>query len=293
VIRLDPKTLTVVLKVGVFAFLAIVGLWLFSNVLLVFGYLVASTLGGFAAAAAANALAMRIWEHGNLMGVGFPWNSASMRNLLLGLAGGIGSALIVLLGPVVEGAAQLARAPGQGDWRNAVFVLSLLVFGAIGEEMLFHGYAFQILMGALGPFATILPISVLFALAHGENLNVTPLALVNTGLWGVVFGFAFWRSGDLWLPIGLHLGWNWMLPLFGVNLSGFTISVTGYTMRWRPGQEWLGGGAYGPEASPLTTAVLVVLFLWLMWKAPVRQQTPFLLRDRWDEIGGPGEPVKE
>jgi membrane protease YdiL (CAAX protease family) len=291
--KLNPKALNVTLKVGVFVFLAIAGLFLFGNILSVFGYVVASTLSGFAAAAAANALAMRIWENGNLMGIGFPWNSAAIRNLLLGLAGGIGSALLVLLGPVAEGVAELQRTPGQGDWTSALFVLTLLVFGAIGEEMLFHGYAFQVLMGALGPFATILPVSVIFAAMHSGNMNVTTLALVNTALWGIVFGFAFWRSGDLWLPIGLHLGWNWMLPLFGTNLSGFTMNVTGYVMHWRPGQQWLSGGAYGPEASPLTSAVLVVLFLWLVWKAPVRRQTPFLLRDRWDEIGEPEEPVKE
>jgi uncharacterized protein len=292
-VKLNPRALTVTLKVGVFAFLSIAGLFVFDNLLFVFGPLVASTLGGFAAAAVANALAMRIWEQGNLVGIGLGWNSASVRNLLLGLAGGIGSALIVLVGPALEGAAEFVKAPEQGSWPSAVFVLTLLVVGAIGEEMIFRGYAFQVLIGVLGPFATILPVSVLFALMHSSNLNITPLALVNTGLWGILFGFAFWRSGDLWLPIGLHIGWNWMLPLFGANLSGFTMYVTGYVMRWRPGQEWLGGGAYGPEASPLTSAVLVVLFVWLMWKAPVRRQTPYLLRDRWDEIGGPQEPVEE
>jgi uncharacterized protein len=290
---LSPRALSVILKLGVFVFLAIAGLWVFGNLLLIFGYLVAGTVGGFAAAAVANALAMRIWEHRSLIDVGFQWNSASVRNLLIGLGGGIGSALIVLLAPAAEGAATFEKAPSQGDWTAALFLLALLVFGAIGEEMLFHGYAFQVLMAALGPFATILPVSVVFALMHGRNQNITTLALVNTGLWGVLFGFAFWRSGDLWLPIGLHLGWNWTLPLFGANLSGFTMNVTGHVMRWRPGQEWLGGGAYGPEASPLTSAVLVVLFLWLMWKAPVRRQTPYLLREQWDEIGGPEEPVKE
>ncbi|MGE5644732.1 MAG: lysostaphin resistance A-like protein [Acidobacteriota bacterium] len=291
-IKLNPKALTVILRVAVFAFLAIAGLFIFSNILRVFGYLVAGTLGGFAAAAVANALAMRIWEHGNLIGIGLAWNSASVRNLLLGLAGGIGSALIVVLGPVVEGAARIERVHGEGSWGGAILLLSLLIFGAIGEEMLFHGYAFQILMGALGPFATILPVSIVFALLHGGNLNVTTLALANTALWGVVFGVAFWRSGDLWLPIGLHLGWNWVLPLLGVNLSGFTMNVTGCVMRWRPGLEWLGGGAYGPEASPLTSVVVAGLLLWLMLKAPVRRQTPYLLRDWWEEIG-PGEPVKE
>jgi len=153
--------------------------------------------------------------------------------------------------------------------------------------MLFHGYGFQVLMGALGPVATILPVSLVFAWAHAGNLNVTTLALGNTALWGLVFGFAFWRSGDLWLPIGLHLGWNWTLPLCGANLSGFTMNVTGYAVRWRPGYERWSGGAYGPEGGLVNTGVLVVLFLWLILKAPVKRQTPFLLRDRWDDIGWP------
>ncbi len=292
-IKLSPQALTVVLKVGVFTFLAMAGLWIFGNILAaLFGYIAAATLSGFAAAATANALAMRIWERGHLIGIGFMWNSAGVRNLLLGLAGGMASALLVILAPAVEGAAHFEKTTA-GDWSSGVFLLTLLVFGAIGEEMLFHGYAFQVLMGALGPFATILPVAVLFGLMHSWNLNVTTLALVNTAAWGFVFGFAFWRSGDLWLPIGLHLGWNWILPLFGANLSGFTMSVTGYAMRWRPGYEWLSGGAYGPEASPLTSAALVVLFVWLMWKAPVRRQTPYLLREQWDEIGGPEDPAKE
>ena len=37
------------------------------------------------------------------------------------------------------------------------------------------------------------------------------------------------------MAIGIHLGWNWMLPLFGVNLSGFTMGLTGMTMRWNVG----------------------------------------------------------
>ena len=81
--------------------------------------------------------------------------------------------------------------------------------------MLFRGYAFQYLIGKMGPFATILPFGVLFGIVHGNNPNLTWLGLLNTAAWGVLLGFAFLRSGDLWLPIGLHFGWNWALPLFG------------------------------------------------------------------------------
>jgi hypothetical protein len=289
------RHLLVLLKVAVFVFLGLAGEWIFGAFFwMLFDprlFLVAA-LSVFAAAAVANALALRIWESGNLLDIGFAWNSAAVRNLLLGLAAGVASALVTIFGPVLEGAAVVVRS-GSFEIASVVFMMIVLVFGAIGEEMLFHGYGFQVLMGALGPMASILPVSVVFAWAHSSNLNVSALALINTGLWGLVFGFAFWRSGDLWLPIGLHLGWNWALPLSGVNLSGFTMNVTGFAVRWRPGYERWSGGAYGPEASVVNTGVLVALFLWLILKAPVRRQVPVLLRDRWDEIGWPQVPSAE
>ena len=91
-----------------------------------------------------------------------------------------------------------------------------------------------------------------------------------TAGFGVLFGYAWMRSRDLWLPIGLHFGWNFTLPLFGVNISGLRIRVTGYELSWTAGELW-SGGTYGPEASVLTLGVLVLLFVYL-WKAPIRRQ---------------------
>lgn len=281
--RLPDKALRTILKVGVFAILAFVGLYVFGWAFIPFGYLVASAMSVFAAAATANALGMRIYEQASLVDVGLGWSPASARNVLVGLASGIGAAVAILLGPLLAGAAELVKAPdGQAQASAILMLLVILVFGGIGEELLFHGYGFQVLLGALGPFATILPVSVLFAIAHSGNLNVSALGLINTGLWGVVLGYAFWRSGDLWLPIGLHVGWNWMLPLFGTNLSGFTMNVTGYVMRWKVGPLW-SGGDYGPEGGLMTSVVVVLLFIWLATKAPVRRQRPFLLREQWED----------
>jgi hypothetical protein len=272
----------VALRVGFFAFLAVAGMLLFGQALLWIGgsawYLLASVFSVFGAAVMANALAVRTYEHGRLTDVGFAWNAAARCNLGLGLGGGIGGAVLVLGVPLVAGAAELSRTPSGGA--SVLFVFVLLLFGAAGEEMLFHGYGFQVLLAVLGPWATILPTSVLFAWAHSSNLSASPLALANTAAWGALLGWAFWRSGDLWLPIGLHVGWNWMLPLAGANLSGFTINVTGYAIRWKLPPLW-SGGAYGPEGGLLTSAVLVVLFFCL-WKAPVRRQRPLLLAARWE-----------
>lgn len=269
----------VALRVGVFIFLSLAGLMLLTSMLMpVAGYLYASVFSLFISAAIANGIALRIYERGRLADIGLGWTRASRRNLALGIAGGAGAALVVLAGPLVVGAARFEPVPNSHFlWRSLLFVSIGLLFGAVGEEMLFRGYAFQVLVGSLGPFATVLPVGIVFGLAHSSNQNASALAILNTVLWGILLGYSFLRSHDLWLPIGLHVGWNWMLPLFGVNLSGFTMGVTGYALRWNIGPLW-SGGDYGPEAGLLTCGVIVILFFYLR-KAPIVRQTAPLLRE--------------
>jgi membrane protease YdiL (CAAX protease family) len=275
------KNLGVLLRVGVFVLIAVLGNYFIFPIIIAFlgvPLLVVATLGTFAAAAVANAIVLRIYERGQLADIGLEWTPASRRNLAVGILGGIGAALVVLAGPILFRAADLEPVSNQPfRWPSALFVSIVLLFGAVGEEMLFRGYAFQVLVRAIGPFATILPMSVLFGLAHSDNLNFSGLALLNTILWGIVFGYAFLLSGDLWLPIGLHFGWNVTLPWFGANLSGFTMGVTGYSMHWKIGGLW-SGGAYGPEGGMLTTVVAVAVFFYLQ-RAPVLRQEAFLLRE--------------
>lgn len=279
----ENKAVGVTLRVSAYVLLVFGGMFAFSSILSLFGsYLIASAAGVFLAGGAANAIVMRIFERAHLTNVGLGWSSASVRNLLFGLVGGAGAAAVILLVPLMTGLAWFERMPGmEFHWYNFLFVSVVLLFGAVGEEMMFRGYAFQVLVGVLGPAATILPFGVIFGLAHAMNLNVSVLALINTALWGILLCIAFLRSGDLWLPIGLHFGWNWVLPLFGVNLSGFTMAVTGYSMHWRIGSLW-SGGDYGPEGGIFTTVVVILLVL-LIWKGPVIHQPAFLLQPRPEE----------
>ena len=271
------------LRVGVFVFIAFVGMLLLPPLMLpIGGYLVAAALGTFAAAAIANAIAVRIYERGRLVDVGLGWSHASRRNLVIGIVGGIGAAVVVVLIPILLRKAEFTRAPGVSTyWPTLLFVTAVLLFGAIGEELLFRGYAFQVLVREIGTFATILPLALLFAVAHLANPDTNLLGTVNTFLWGVLLGYAFVRSGDLWLPIGLHFGWNWALPFLGANLSGFKMAITGYALHWTAPPVWSGAG-YGPEGSFLTTLVVPALFVFLL-RAPIQQQEAFLLRSQTEE----------
>ncbi len=267
------------LRVGVFALIAILGYYIFPWAMIFVGSpFVIAALSTFAAAGVANAIVLRIYERGQLADIGLGWTAASRRNLALGILGGCGAGVVVLVGPIVFLAADLEPATDSHfHWPSLLLVSIVLLFGSVGEEMLFRGYGFQVLVKAIGPFATILPMGVLFGLAHTQNLHFTWLALLNTVLWGIVLGYAFVLSGDLWLPVGLHFGWNWVLPLLGANLSGFTMGVTGYVLHWKIGEPW-SGGEYGPEGGWLTTVVVVALFFYLH-KAPIQHQDAFLLRE--------------
>lgn len=219
-----------------------------------------SVLFTFAAGALANAISVRLFEHAQFKDFGMEWNAAAGRDLLLGLGYGAAAAASVVAGMLLFNWARFEPAPADPA-PVAAGLSALLLFGAAGEEMMYHGYAFQVLLRYLGAFAAILPVAILFALMHLGNPSSNVLALVNTAIWGVVLGYARYRSGMLWLPIGIHFGWNVALPLTGANLSGITMRIIGYELHQQAG-SWLSGGAYGPEGSVLATAAAAVLF----WK---------------------------
>ncbi|MFL6451556.1 MAG: CPBP family intramembrane glutamic endopeptidase [Bryobacteraceae bacterium] len=263
---------SVVIRVAFFVALVIVSRFAVTVPLLaIFGALVAASVGLYLAGILANLSTMRVFDRRPLADIGLQVNVASGRNLALGILLGGGAAALMLWAPLLAGTGHLvAKSDTATNIPSLIFYLAALLFAAMGEELIFRGYAFQLLIEKMGPFATILPVSVLFGFAHGMNPNASRLGIANTVLWGILLGYAFLRTHDLWLPIGLHFGWNAVLPLFGVNLSGHTIDVTRYTYRWDLMPVWSGGN-YGPEGGLLATIFVVSLFFALM-KAPVVQQ---------------------
>jgi uncharacterized protein len=238
----------------------------------IFGVLVAGTIGLGATGLLANLLTMKIFDRRPFTDIGLQTGRPSALNFVTGVLFGGGAAALMLLAPLLAGTGHLVlREHSSFAWPSLLFFLAALWFAAAGEEMIFRGYAFQLLIEKMGPYATVLPVGVIFGLTHMSNPYSSPLAVFNTVLWGILLGYAFLRSHDLWLPLGLHFGWNAILPLFGVNLSGLTIEVSRYSYRWDLLPLW-SGGDYGPEGGLLTTIFVVGLFFALA-KAPVRAQT--------------------
>ena len=268
----------IVLRVTFFIATAFIGLQLFAPLLgAVFGAVVAGTVGLLCTGLLANLLTIRIFDRHPLSDIGLGAGHGTGRNFLLGVIFGGGAAALMLSAPLLAGTGHLiTRENSTFAWPSLLFYLAALLFASAGEEMMFHGYAFQLLVEKIGPYATVLPVAVIFGLAHSANPNSTKLGVFNTILWGILLGYAFLRSHDLWLPIGLHYGWNAVLPLFGVNLSGITIEVTRYFYRWDLTPVW-SGGDYGPEGGLLTTIFAVALFFALA-RAPIVPQRTGIAR---------------
>ncbi|MDP9269274.1 MAG: CPBP family intramembrane metalloprotease [Acidobacteriota bacterium] len=141
-------------------------------------------------------------------------------------------------------------------------VCGLLLVAAMKEEVVFRGYPFQRLVEAggprWGPVLGITVLSVLFGLVHWGNPSRTIFSTANTVLIGVVLAVAYLRTRALWLPIGIHFGWNFMLgAVFGLPVSGlnaFAVFVHGRAI----GPLWLTGGDYGIEASAVATVVVLL-----------------------------------
>jgi membrane protease YdiL (CAAX protease family) len=151
-------------------------------------------------------------------------------------------------------------------------VLFVLVVGAIGEELIFRGYPFQHLEQGIGAVGAIAVFSVLFGAVHLSNPGASRWGLVNTVLIGILLSIAYLRTRALWLPWGIHFGWNTALGfLCGLPVSGlrmFNVLVRTSAS----GPAWMTGGSYGIEASaPGTVAVLIGLVL--VWKLPVTKSS--------------------
>jgi len=137
--------------------------------------------------------------------------------------------------------------------------LMLLIFTLIGwqEELLARGYWLQNLGDGINLRWGMLLSSALFALAHAANPHATWEAILGLFLSGLFLAFGYLRSGQLWLPVGLHLGWNFFEGVvFGFPVSGvvfFQLVQTHVS-----GPPLVTGGAFGPEAGLVQLPALLL-----------------------------------
>ena len=220
--------------------------------LLVIGWLpiLAGQWAWLAASVVATSAALVIWEGGRWdLGLYLP-----PRRILaeVSAGGAFGSGLILACAGAIVLTSEQRHLPGAGF--PIVEVLAVYLPAVLHEELVFRGYPLQKLLRWNRP-AAILLLAFVFAALHARNTAVTPLALANIFLGGVLLGLARDRTRNLWFPIGLHFAWNVVAgPLLGHEVSGHR-PLTSVLAEAGAGPEWLTGGAFGIEGSVWMTVV--------------------------------------
>jgi uncharacterized protein len=117
------------------------------------------------------------------------------------------------------------------------------VKSVLTEELIFRGALLYILIKKIGPNKGVLISAIAFGIYHWfsygvlGNIFLMALIFIGTGLMGLAWALAFKKTKSIALPLGFHLGWNFLYntifskgPLGKIVLiSSGGIKLTGWT----------------------------------------------------------------
>lgn len=162
------------------------------------------------------------------------------------------------------------RVDGWGSVSFAVGFLGFTAAAAVTEELMFRGVLFRVVEERAGTWGALALTAVVFGAMHLINPHATVWGAIAIAIEaGGMLGAAYAATRTLWLPIGLHAGWNVAAAgIFGTEVSG-NDTPQGLLEGVTSGPVLLSGGAFGPEGSlfaVLAGAALMVVFLRLAHK---------------------------
>lgn len=141
--------------------------------------------------------------------------------------------------------------------KNTVLFFVIFIFVAWTEELLCRGYQLQTIASGLNLFWGVILSSAIFGILHIFNPGANWASTVGIFLAGLFFAYAYVRTRQLWLPMGMHLGWNFFEGVgFGFPVSG--LDIYPLTRIQVHGPELWTGGPFGPEAGLIVIPALIV-----------------------------------
>ncbi|HEV2884834.1 MAG TPA: type II CAAX endopeptidase family protein [Pyrinomonadaceae bacterium] len=244
---------------------------LVENILFRFVLLVSALLAGLICA--------RLLEGLPARSLGLWFHSGWWRDLLVGSAIGVAALGLATAIATAGGGLRFSftdRSLLFQVVQTLVLSIGLFVIAALAEEALFRGYPLQTFARAGLAVIGILVTSLPFAAVHMGNPNFkSGLPFINLILAGVWLSVAYLRTRSLWFPLGVHWAWNWALgSVFGLPVSGATITSLSVMRATDLGPAWLTGGEFGIEGGLACTIALIVstVFMWrVRWIKPTEE----------------------
>lgn len=223
-------------------------------------------------------LARRWVDRRTFVGLGLNWDRYAWRDLLTGI--GISGLMIALIFTLELAAGWLRfeafawqLQPGGAVLRGLLLMLVTFLLVGWSEELLSRGYLLKNLTEGLNLFLGVLISSFIFSLAHVANPNFSIAATIGLFLAGLFHAYGYLMTRKLWLPIGLHIGWNLFEgTIFGYPVSGMeSFSLIHQSVS---GPVLFTGGSFGPEAGLVLLPGLIfgtgAIYLYTLGRAKVK-----------------------
>ena len=226
-------------------------------------------------------LARRFLDRRSFVSMGFKWGRRAAVDLLAGLLiaflliGSIFLALSAMGWVRFEGFSWQYQAPAT-VLGGALTMLLVFLLTGWNEELLSRGYHLQTIASGSNVFWGVVLSSVVFGMLHLLNPGATWIAAAGVCFAGLLLAYGYLRTGQLWLSIGLHVGWNFFEgPVFGFMVSGLDffhlarIRVHGPIL-------WTGGD-FGPEAGLIVLPAIALGALLIYFYSrffPIQKSAP-------------------
>ena len=196
-------------------------------------------------------------------GTGPSGNRVSM--LALGLLIGFVMNGVSILAAVLAGSVQLDFV--QFNVIGFVLFLIFIFIQASTEEIICRGFAYQRIKRTYGTAAAVIGSALIFSLAHIMNPGVTPLALLDIFLTGVLYALMVRYCDSIWMAMGAHTAWNLTQNiLFGLPNSGMASSYSFFGLSGVASNSFAYDTAFGVEGTIFAVAVnalcALALFVW-------------------------------
>lgn len=203
-------------------------------------------------------------DRSTFLSLGFSWkgyNNERSTGILTGVA------TITTIATVLWAMQLLQWFTADSNWIEILQIALILLLVSFSEELVFRGYILNNLLQSMPRIPALLISALLFAGFHTFNPGISLVAFLNIFIAGALMGTNYIFTRNLWFSVCFHFVWNFLQgPVLGFEVSGLDLpAMLEQNLR---GSTLLTGGAFGLEASWLTTFTLSIttLILFLLFQ---------------------------
>jgi uncharacterized protein len=181
----------------------------------------------------------------------------ALRDSAIGLVIGLGMMTACIAVLYICGWAIPEAATGFLGSVLAVAALATIA-NTVMQEVMVRGYVQQTIQKEFGLVNGVIFSALLFLALHLGAIQGAILPMISLFAAGILLGTAYAVTGNLWLPIALHFGWNFLQgPVLGETVSG-RANNAGWRLFHLTGPPLMTGGKFGVEGGLIAVIITIL-----------------------------------